>query len=100
MGHIGDVDLKLKVAVLEVLDPDGVVEIAGGLAVDGHDVEAAEIAAAPDLLAADHGGQAFSFLDDLRGNPVGQVNLPDHDLDVDAETSRSSQHFNPAAART
>jgi hypothetical protein len=37
LGDVGDVDLQLPVAVGQALDVDGVIEVAGGFAVDGDD---------------------------------------------------------------
>ena len=46
VADVGDVDLELGVAVGQRRNEDGVVEVAGGLAVDGDDGEAAEVFAA------------------------------------------------------
>ena len=46
---IGDVDLQSPVAVGEWLNPHGVVEVAGGFAVDCNDIEVAKITAAVEL---------------------------------------------------
>ena len=46
MADVGDVDVQREVAVGQAIDPDGIVEIARGFAIDGDDVHAAEIAAA------------------------------------------------------
>ena len=45
VADVGDVDLEFEVAVGEGLDEDGVVEVAGGFAVDGDDGEVAEVSA-------------------------------------------------------
>ena len=50
VADVGDVDLQLPVAVRERLDADGVIEVACGLAVDGDDRQAAEVAAFCQLL--------------------------------------------------
>jgi hypothetical protein len=44
MGDVGDVDLELGVPVRQRADEDGVVEIAGGLSVNGDDGKGAEVA--------------------------------------------------------
>ena len=44
VGHVGDVHLQLKVAVLQMLHDHRVVEIARRLAVDGDDGQGAEVA--------------------------------------------------------
>ena len=43
-GHVGDVDLELVAAVGAIGDENGVVEVAGGLAVDGDDGQLAKVA--------------------------------------------------------
>jgi hypothetical protein len=43
VGDVGDVDLQLGVAVGERADQDSVIEVAGGLAVDGDDGERTEV---------------------------------------------------------
>ncbi len=43
MADIGDVDLQRIIAVRQAIHPDGIVEIARGLAIDGDDVEGAKI---------------------------------------------------------
>ncbi len=43
MGDVGDVDLELEIAVRQVADEDGVVEVACGLAIDGDDGQRAVI---------------------------------------------------------
>ena len=50
MGHVGDVDLQFVVAVCEIADVDGIVEVASGFAVDGDDGEIAVVAAAAQIV--------------------------------------------------
>ena len=45
MGHVRDMDLELEISVLEAADQDGVVEIAGGFAVDSDDGQVTVVAA-------------------------------------------------------
>ena len=44
MAHVGNVNLQRVVAVRQLVHQHGVVEIARGFAVDGHDRQIAEIA--------------------------------------------------------
>ena len=44
VGHVGDVHLQLKVAVLQVLHDHRVVEIARGFSIDGDNGQGAEVA--------------------------------------------------------
>ena len=76
MGDVGDVDLEFVVAVGESADGDGVVEVAGGFAVDGDDGELAEIAAVAEFVAGDDGVRLLGFFEHLRrGNGAGRWNL-------------------------
>ncbi len=63
VADVGDVDLELPMAVREWSDEDGVVEVAGGFAVDGDDGEAAEVV--PELVLSD--GEARRSLRLRRG---------------------------------
>ena len=93
MGNVGDVDLQFVVAVFELADVDGVVEIARGFSVDGDDGELAVVAA----MAQGFGGnagcvgrfvgryQGLGFFDHFGREAVGQVKFADDDFDVDAE---------------
>jgi hypothetical protein len=43
MGNVGDVDAELDMTVGEFAEGDGVIEIAGGIRVDGDDEFTSEI---------------------------------------------------------
>ncbi len=85
MGHVGDVDLQFVVAVFELPDVDGVVEIARGFAVDGDDGKVAVVAAMAQFARWDDVFDGLRFFDYFGREAVGQVKFADHDLDVDAE---------------
>ena len=87
VADVGDVDVQGVVAVGEVVHPDGVVEVAGGFAVDGDDVEGAEVAAGGDFVGGDDGAHRLGLLEHLGGEAVRQVVLADDDFDVDAEVA-------------
>ena len=99
MGDVGDVDLELVVSVGELADEDGIVEVAGGFAVDGDDGEVAEVAAALQFSGRDRRGDGAGFGDDRLGKVVGQVVLANDDLDIDAEIVFVAEDFDDAAAR-
>ncbi len=94
-------DLELPVAVGQRLDEDGVVEVAGGLAVDGDDGKAAEVAALRGLCGGERidglcgGGGGFGEY--VGGEDVRQMMLADHDLDVDAEGIGRAEDLDDAA---
>src|ERR1019366_8875220 len=84
---------------------DGVVEVAGGFSVDGHDGEMAVVAAAAQIIGGDDvvafafAGDRLRFFDDFERKAVGHVKLANHDFDVDAEIVFLAQDFDDAAAR-
>ena len=101
VADICDVDLELPVAVGQRLDEDGVVEVAGGFAIDGDDGEAAEIMTEGELFRAQRsdglGGGVVSFSEDVGGEDVGETVLADDDFDVYAEVVGVAEDFEDAA---
>ena len=97
VADVGDVDLERVVAVGEPVHPDGVVEVARGFAVDGDDVERAEVGAGGDFAGGDGGVEARGLLDHLGRELVGQVVLADDDFDVHAEVVGVAEDFDDAA---
>ena len=80
-----------------VVDEDGVVEVAGGFAVDGDDRQIAEVAAGGDDFGVEMGDFA-GFGEDFVGEDAREMVLADNDLDVDAEVVRMAEDFDDAAA--
>ena len=99
MCDVGDVDLQFVVAVLELADVNGVVEIARGFAIDGDDGKLAVVAAVTQFVGGDDVFDGLRFFDHCGREAVGQVKLADHDLDVDAEVVFFAENFDDAAAR-
>src|ERR1035437_8957316 len=99
VADVGDVDVQGEVAVREATDPDGVVEIARRLAIDGDDGHVAEVAAPLDVGLGDPSGHRLRLLDDLGRELVGQVGLADDDLHVDAKIVGVAENFDHAADR-
>ena len=97
VADVGDVDIQGVVAVGEAVHPYGVVEITGGYAIDGDDVERAEILAAGELVGANDVREALGLFQDFRGKFMGDMMLADDDLDVHAEIVRMAQDFDDAA---
>ena len=91
---------RAVVAVGQAIYPDGVVEIAGGFAVDGDDGERAEIAAAGEFRLADGLRHAFGLLHHFGRKAVREVVFADDDFDVDAEIVGVAQDLDHAAHRT
>ena len=95
--HIGDVNLQLEVAVRERADVDGVIEIARGFAVDGHNGQIAEIAAAAQLRFRHLLLHSARLRQHLRIELVRQMMFADDDFDVNADVARASENFDHAA---
>ena len=89
VADVGDVDLEVPGAVGVWGDVDGVIEVAGGLAVNGDDGEVAEVFALAQLGFGKGGygllGGGGGFGEDVGGEDVGDVVLADDDLDIDSE---------------
>ena len=84
MGDIGDVDADLGVAAGELTEGDGIVEVAGGVGIDGDDEFGPQVLAIRRLLGQFHHGKGGSFGEGLGGKLRGEVELADDGKDVDA----------------
>ena len=98
MGHIGDVDLEFVVAIFEWADVDGIVKIAGSFTVDGDDRKLAVVASAAHGFGGNFGRDGLRFFDYFGREAVRQVELADHDFDVDAEVGLFAENFDDASA--
>src|SRR5580698_1971547 len=77
VSDVGDVDLELEVAIAELAYGDGVVEIAGGFAVDGDDREIAEIMAGADFNGWGDWLNCFGCFQHFGGKAVRQMEFAD-----------------------
>jgi hypothetical protein len=92
-------NLKLPAAVAAALDVDRVVEVHGGLAVDGDDRQVAEILAPPYLLLGDLGRDPTGLAHDLVGERHAQSVLADDRLLIDPRLVRKAEHLDDPADR-
>src|SRR5207248_429432 len=99
VAHVGDVDLEREVAVWQLVDEDGVIEVARGFAIYGDDGQIAKIAPALQLGARDESRNGLSLIDDFRWKAVRQMMLSDYDFDIDAEIVRRAENFDYASDR-
>src|SRR6202051_3331738 len=97
MGNVSDVYLKMPAAGGAAFAINGVVEIAGGFAVDGDDGEVAKILADCAFCVADGSGAARGFLQNFGGKCVREVMLANDDFDVDAEVAGAAEDFDDAS---
>src|SRR5581483_5607734 len=93
MADVRNMYVQGEIAVFQALHPDRVVEVAGGFAVDGDDIEAAEIPAAFQLPGSNHAGDLLRLLHDFGWELMRQVVLADHDFDVDTEVAGTAQNL-------
>ena len=84
-------------AVRQALDGDGVVEVAGVLAVDGHRRDGAEVGAALDVLGLDHRSEAGRLGHGVVAVRVVDPVLADDHLEVDAGRVDVAEHLDDAA---
>jgi hypothetical protein len=66
VGDVGDVYLEFVVATVNLTDSDGIVEVAGGLSVDGDDWEIAEITPSLELRRWNDGLNTLCLGENLR----------------------------------
>src|SRR5271167_4291340 len=98
MSDVGDVHLQFEVAVFQLADGDGVVEIAGGDAVDGDDGQIAEITSLLRFARWDDRFRSLSFFENVRRKNVRQMKFSDDDFDVHAEIIFIAQDLDYASA--
>jgi hypothetical protein len=94
---VGDVDTDLHVAVGKFAEGYGVVEIAGGIGVDGDDEVAAEIFPADRAVGEFDGGKRFGFGECFGRESGGEIKFPDDGEDVDARIGGSAEAFDEEA---
>jgi len=95
--NVGDVDADLHMAVGEFAEGDGVVEIAGGVGVDGDDEVAAEIFPSGRAIGKFDGGKGFGLGEGLGRESGGEIEFPDNGKDIDAWICGSAEPFNKEA---
>ena len=86
-------DTDLHVAVGEFAEGDGVVEIAGGVWVDGDDEVAAEIFPSGRAVGEFDGGKRFGFGESFGGESGWEIKFPNDGEDVDAWIGGAAEAF-------
>src|SRR5260370_20754476 len=97
VAHVGDMDVQGEIAAGQLVDPDGVVEIARCFAVDRDHFPAPKIAPAFELWRRDDERDVLGLLNSVRRKAMRQGMLADHDLDVHAEISMAAEDCHYAA---
>src|SRR6185312_13978440 len=86
-------------AIFPFANQDGVIEIAGGLAVNGDDGQVAIVLAMGDFATIEHWGKRFRLLEDLSWEHMRNVVLANDDFDVDAEVVFEPEDLDHFTAR-
>jgi hypothetical protein len=97
VGDVGDVDTDLHVAVGEFAEGDGVVEIAGGVGVDGDDEVATKIFPPDRAIGKFDGGKRFGLGESFGRESGGEIEFPDNGKDIDAWIGGSAEPFDEEA---
>jgi hypothetical protein len=97
VGDVGDVDTDLHVAVGEFAEGDGVVEIAGGVGVDGDDEVATKIFPSDRAIGKFDGGKGFGLGESFGRESGGEIEFPDNGKDIDAWIGGSAEPFDEEA---
>src|SRR5208337_5514700 len=83
--------------IVAALDVNGVVEVAGGFAVNGDDREFAEIFPAGAVVFRNGQGEALGLLQNFAGEGVGKMMLADDDFGIHTEIAGAAEDFDDAA---
>jgi hypothetical protein len=97
MGNVGDVDADLDMTVGKFAEGDGIIEIAGGIRVDGDDEFTSEIFPADRVIGEFDGGKRFGFGEGFRGKSGGQVKFPNDGKDIDARVGGAAEALDEEA---
>jgi hypothetical protein len=97
VGDVGDVDTDLHVAIGKFAEGDGVVEIAGGVGVDGDDEVATKIFPSDRAIGKFDGGKGIGLGEGLGRESGGEIEFPDNGKDIDAWIGGSAEPFDEEA---
>jgi len=97
VGDVGDVHLKEPAAVFAALDVNGVVEVAGGFAVNGDDGEFAEIFPAGAVAFGNGQGEALGLLQNFAGEGMGKMMFANDDFGIHTEIAGTAKDFDDAS---
>jgi hypothetical protein len=97
VGDVGDVNADLHVAIGKFAEGDGVVEIAGGVGVDGDDEVATKIFPSDRAIGKFDGGKGFGLGESFGRESGGEIEFPDNGKDIDAWIGGSAEPFDEEA---
>ena len=93
VGNIGDMNTELDVTSGKFAKGDGVVEIAGGIGIDGDDKFGAEIFAADGVVGEFDGREGGGFGKGIGRESGGEIEFSDNGKNVDAGVGGSAEAF-------
>jgi len=97
VGDVGDVNADLHVALGKFAERDGIIEIAGGIGIDGDNEVASEIFSADGAVGEFNGGEGFGFGEGLGGKGVGKIKFANDGEDIDAGVGGAAEAFDEDA---
>ena len=97
VAHVGDMDTDFPVAVLQLLDGQGVVKVLGVGRVDGERGHVTHVAALGDFLRSDAVIQGLGGLGDILGILVGKSEFSQDGMDLGIVLAGNTQHVNHLA---
>ena len=97
MGDVGDVNADLHVALGKFAERDGIIEIAGGIGIDGDNEVASEIFSAGRAVGKFDGGERFGFGESFRGKGGGEIKFANDGEDIDAGVGGAAEAFDEDA---
>ena len=97
MGDVGDMNADLHVALGKFAERDGIIEIAGGVWVDGDDEVATKIFPSDRAIGKFDWGKGFGLGEGLGRESGGEIEFPDNGKDIDAWIGGSAEAFDQEA---
>ena len=99
VGNIGDMNTEFDVTSGKFAKGDGVVEITGGIGIDGDDKFGAEIFAADGVVGQFDGREGGGFGKGIGGESGGEIEFSDNGENVDAGVGGSAEAFEDDSLR-
>ena len=97
VGDVGDVNADFDVALGKFAKGDGVIEIAGGIGIDGDNEVAPQIFPANGAIGEFDGGKGFGFGQSFGGKGGGEIKFANDGEDVDPRVGGAAEAFDEKA---
>lgn len=93
VGDVGDVNADFDVALGQFAEGDGIIEIAGGIGVDGDDKVAPQIFSADGAVGEFNGREGFGFGQSFGGKGGGEIKFANDGEDIDPGVGGAAEAF-------